>query len=171
MTTHWALPENLLPSSVEIMRRPGSFGNEGLVLWLGRRRADATTVEVTHIVEVHGPGLKTSPLHLSLSHAALNALDELAESLGVYLVGQIHSHPRTFTDLSDLDKISGIRVQDFVSVVCPHYAQQRRTAWAECGIHLFDAGCYRRLGAGDVRQRVTTTKHTAPVVQLEVDDD
>src|SRR5262249_1202483 len=133
----WCLPGDLLRASVEIMRPNGADGNEGLALWLGCR-SDAETAHVTHLVEVYGSGFRTLPLHVSLSVKAISGLDDLAESLDCYLLGQIHSHPRNFLDLSELDKEHGIRVPDYLSVVCPHYAQRGTTRLRDCGIHVFE---------------------------------
>lgn len=150
--TNWLLPEDLLQKSIAVMSPQGVRGNEGLALWLGR--SNGTVIEVTHLVEVTGPGFQTSPLFMKLSMRAMAKLTDLTEQLGRYLVGQIHSHPRNFTDLSDLDKTHGIRVPNYLSVVCPYYAQRPATTLGECGIHVFDGRTYLRMNAAATQQRV-----------------
>lgn len=163
---NWALPVGLLAASIEIMRPHGRLGNEGLALWLGR--ADGHQVHVTHVVAPHGPGFRASPFQLKLSWNAMARLTDLADELETYLVGQIHSHPGLFLDLSEVDVTYGVRCQDYLSLVCPHYAQRPVAAIAECGVHTFDRGNYRRLVATEVARRIVITPTLAKVVDLEV---
>lgn len=164
--TTWTLPVNLLDVSVEVMRPSGRLGNEGLALWLGC--LDGSQARVTHLVTLHGDGFHSSPLQLRLSWDAMSRLTDLADELGLYLVGQIHSHPGRYVDLSEVDRKYGIRCQDFLSVVCPDYAQRAVSGLDECGVHLFDDGRYRRLGALEVTRRIKRSVATVNVVNLEV---
>lgn len=163
---NWALPGNLLAASIEIMRPHGRLGNEGLALWLGR--VDGRGAQVTHVVAPRGPGFRASPLQLKLSWNAMARLTDLADTLGTYLVGQIHSHPGLFLDLSEVDEKYGVRCQDYLSLVCPHYAQRPVTGIDGCGVHMFDRGNYRRLGAAEVARRVAILPAKVEVVGLEV---
>ena len=162
----WSLPDDLLEKSVEVMRPHGRMGNEGLALWLGK--TEGSCARVTHIVSLHGDGFRTSPLQLRLSWNAMSALTELADKLDAYLVGQIHSHPGHFIDLSEVDQVYGIRCQNYLSMVCPHYAQRAIVGIHECGVHIFDRGNYRRFAAGEVSRRIETSKETVASIELEV---
>jgi proteasome lid subunit RPN8/RPN11 len=147
------------------MRPHGALGNEGLALWLGR--AEGTRVDVEHVVEVWGVGFQTSPLFMSLSMRAMASLTDLAEYVGAYLVGQIHSHPRTFVDLSELDESHGIRIPNYLSLVCPYYAQRDSTI-GECGVHVFEDRAYRRLEPVEAENRITVTTSRVNKIYLEV---
>ncbi len=149
----WRLPHDLLERSIEIMRPHGASGNEGLALWLAN--GDGADVEITELVEVFGAGFRTTPLYLSLSLRAMATLTDLAERRGSFLVGQAHSHPERFVELSDLDKAHGIRVPNFLSVVCPFYAQRCISGLEECGIHVFENDRYRRLTPAEVAHRIS----------------
>lgn len=98
----------------------------------------------------------------------MSKLTDLADELGTYLVGQIHSHPGRFIDLSEVDQKYGVRCQDYLSVVCPHYAQRELSGIQECGVHLFDRGHYRRFGAAEVTRRIVHSSAAVSVVNLEV---
>lgn len=161
----WIFPADLLSASVEAMRPHGAVGNEGLALWFGT--ASGTSVAVTHVVAVHGPGFRSAPLQLRLSLNAMGALTDLGDQIGAYLVGQIHSHPRQMLDLSDVDRAYGIRCQDYLSLVCPHYAQRYVAGPDECGVHVFDDGHYRRIPASEVARRIHTS--ASPVKRLSVE--
>ena len=162
----WTIPADLLGTSVQVMRPHGRSGNEGLALWLGR--AEGTRATVTHLVSLRGDGFRTSPLQLRLSWNAMSRLTDAADEYGTYLVGQIHSHPGRFIDLSDVDEMYGVRCQDYLSVVCPHYAQRPVSGIHECGVHVFDGGRYRRLDANEVGQRIHVVGAMITVVELEM---
>ena len=164
--TSWKLPVDLLTQSVQIMRPNGALGNEGLALWFGT--ADESVTTVSHVVEVYGQGFKTSPLHMSLSYGAMSKLTDLAETLNCCLVGQIHSHPERFLDLSLLDRQQGIRVPDYLSVVCPHYAQSDVSKFAECGVHVFEKVDYRRLTAAEIASRIVRGDEKVKRLKCEV---
>jgi hypothetical protein len=166
----WVLPSDLLTKSIHFMRPHGAYGNEGLVLWYGRRIAE-DTVEVTHAVEPRGSGIARSPLHLSLSLRAMSALSDLGASIDRYLVGQIHSHPGTFVDLSAVDQAKGVRIQDYLSVVCPHYAQNPLTGFEDCGWHEFTQGRYRRLPRAQISNRIVRSGLITNAMHVEVGHD
>ena len=77
-------------------------------------------------------------------------------------------HPGLFIDLSEVDEKYGVRCQDYLSLVCPHYAQRPVSGIEECGVHMFDRGNYRRLGAAEVARRVRILPAKVEVVDLEV---
>lgn len=166
----WYLPEDLLHRSIEIMRPHGARGNEGLALWLGTND-DAERVKVTHAIEIYGSGFVTAPLRMQLSFRAMATLTSLADRLDRYLVGQIHSHPATFIDLSLVDKELGIRVPDYLSVVCPHYAQRPDITLGDCGVHTFDSARYRRLSSAEISRRVVQIGEHIDIVRCEVNRD
>ena len=163
---NWLLPEDLIQQSIEVMRPHGAAGNEGLALWLGRETNSA--IEITHLVEVSGPGFKTSPLYMGLSMRAMAKLTDLADQLDRYLVGQIHSHPGTFVELSDLDKAHGIRVPNYLSIVCPYYAQRPSTRLSDCGIHVFEGGHYRRINSDMEAHHIKITATRVSKLNCEV---
>lgn len=166
----WYVPEDLLRTSIEIMRPHGAQGNEGLALWLGTSD-DAERVTVTHAIEIYGSGFVTAPLQMRLSFHAMATLTRLADTLDRYLVGQIHSHPGYFTDLSVVDTELGIRVPDYLSVVCPHYAQRPDVVLNACGFHVFDGAAYRRLSSAEISRRVVQTGERVNIVRCEVNRD
>lgn len=169
MLRRWSLPQDLLRCSMAAMQPLGAKGREGLALWFGTL-GEQGVAEITHLVEPFGPGFSSTPLYLRLSMRAIGQLTEFADSTGVILIGQIHSHPGTFVDLSELDVRQGFRFQDFLSVVCPHYAQRKNTAFEDCGAHVFDGGTYRRMGQAEIQARLVITGTSVVTVRLEVHD-
>lgn len=163
---NWHMPADLLERSIEIMRPHGARGNEGLALWFGMEGSDF--VRITHVVEVHGPGFRTSPLHLSLSLAAMSSLTDLAERLNAFLIGQIHSHPETLVGLSDVDRELGVRSPDYLSVVCPYYAQRTISGFDICGVHVFEPPSFRRLQTTEVSRRLILLPYAVNKLSCEV---
>jgi proteasome lid subunit RPN8/RPN11 len=166
MNTTWNFPRQLLPLSVEAMRPYGAQGHEGLCLWFGNE--EAGVVSITHLVVPHGPGLVTHPLHLSLSMRAMSRITRLGTEIDCYLAGQIHSHPGLMLELSDVDRRMGIHVQDYLSLVCPYYAQRDVQNVLQCGVHVFDSGRYRSLSSGEMDSRITVSDRPLEIVTLEV---
>ena len=163
----WRFPNDLLAKSLAVMKPHGARGNEGLALWLGSENDG--TVAITHVISVTGRGIRNSPLQLRLSLACMEAITNLADKLESYLVGQIHSHPVRMLDLSEVDQIYGIRIQNYLSLVCPYYAQLATLSIEECGIHLFDRGSYRRFHDEEIRRRIHPSQDRVTFVTLEVD--
>jgi hypothetical protein len=166
----WLLPHDLLSSSIEVMRPLGAQGREGLALWFGTLDDDGVA-KVTHLVQPVGPGFRSNALYLRLSMRAVGQLTDFADNLGVFLIGQVHSHPGTFVDLSELDVRQGFRFQDFLSLVCPHYAQRPNTRLSDCGTHTFDNGSYRRMARPEMESRLVIGPSSTDVLRLEVKDD
>jgi proteasome lid subunit RPN8/RPN11 len=162
----WLIPNSLLGESIAVMRPHGAKGNEGLALWFGS--TDGTHAKVTHLVELTGSGFKTSPLFMSLSSRAMSVLTDLAWEIDCVLIGQIHSHPKRFLDLSNLDKEHGIHSQDYLSVVCPFYAQLNLNSFNECGVHVFENLHYRRIQLGEISERIILCNSELIKIKCEV---
>lgn len=154
---NWNMPENILPDSIAAMAADGRRGNEGIVFWLGRVTEHEATV--THLVTLPEYWTRKHPDYLEVAPEALSALLDVADPLEVSLVGQIHSHPGTYVDLSIPDRHFGISAPYYLSVVAPHYAQRPHTFWAECGLHQYMPGVgFRRLSPGEVDRRVNVAE-------------
>jgi hypothetical protein len=162
----WFIPTSLLSESLLVMRPHGAVGNKGLALWFGA--SDGLDTEVTHLVELTGPGFRTTPQYLRLSLRAMSALTDLAEEINAVLIGQVHSHPARFLDLSELDKKHGIHSQGYLSVVCPYYAQRNINGFAECGVHVFENLHYRRMPPNEVSGRLILRDAKLNKIKCEV---
>jgi hypothetical protein len=163
---NWKIPDEVLPASIAVMRPHGASGNEGLALWFAVQ--EGANVMFTHVVAPYGPGFRTTPLFMSLSFRAMSVLTEFADANGVFLAGQIHSHPGNFIDLSELDEAHGIRVPDYLSVVCPYYAQRDIRSFNDCGVHYFDVDHYRRLPQHEIASRISTSYRPIQKVSVKV---
>ncbi|MGH6956806.1 MAG: hypothetical protein ACREEW_09115 [Caulobacteraceae bacterium] len=149
----WRMPQSALRSSMAEMARDGARDCEGIALWLGRRHENVA--EITHVVGLRGPGVHRRPDYLSITPELLNDVTDAAIELGVFLVGQIHSHPPgAGVGLSPLDQRFGIRAQGYLSAVAPNFAARLDTPTSACGFHLFEGGTWRRFGPEECVRRV-----------------
>jgi hypothetical protein len=133
----WVIPESTLTDSFHEMACDGRKGNEGVMLWLGRRRGGCA--EITHIVALRGSGVIKEPDRLIITSGLLNQVTDLAIGLGVVLVGQIHSHgPGHGNGLSFTDRKFGICVPYYLSVVASNYAMEGNTGISDCGVYVYE---------------------------------
>lgn len=158
----WNLPETALRESMIEMARDGACGNEGVVLWLGRRSNGQA--HVTHIVALRGPNVIKRPAQLILKEPIFAAVTDAAIDLGVSLIGQIHSHgPGYGVDLSPTDRMYGVSVPYYLSLVAPDYAMRLNTSLLECGVHVFQSGLgFRQLMPAETRVCVRLTTEPLP---------
>lgn len=157
----WRIPASVLPYSIAEMAPDGRRGCEGIVLWLGIVTERMATI--THLVGLHGPKVVKRPDHLRIDPDLFNELADLSEEVGSTLVGQIHSHPGTFVDLSETDKRYGVSSPHYFSVVAPYYAQDPRTSWAECGVHVFHPTLgFQRLSPERVATQIQVVSGARP---------
>ena len=147
--TRWILTEKAFTDSVNEVAKDGRNGNEGIVLWLGHRREQ--TASVTHLVVPDGPGIIKTPVYLSISPQLVNEITDVAVKVESSLVGQAHSHGRGFgVDLSRSDRLNGINVPWYLSVVIPDYGLRSVNRVSDCGVHVYEPQRgYRRLFAGE----------------------
>ncbi len=163
----WLIPSNVLADSITAMAPDGARGCEGIVMWLGREQDGVA--EITRLVSLRGPDVERRPGLINIPSHVLYQVDLIAEKEGAYLVGQIHSHPGNFVDLSWVDREDGISTPHYLSVVAPHYAQDPRTTWPDCGVHVCDtAGVFHRLTPvqAQVALSISPTLR-APITTLE----
>lgn len=162
----WDVPTNLLSESVRTMAPDGVYGNEGIAFWLGTARDGIALV--SHLVTLSDHWVVKRPDYLQISADGISHLMNLAEKLNVFLVGQIHSHPGTYVDLSDADRRYGFSTPYFLSVVGPHYAQNPQTSWQDCGIHVYERGSgFRRLNRYESDSRIRIqSEYSATLVHI-----
>ena len=160
----WSLPAAALHESIVEMSRDGVRGNEGVVLWLGRRTNGEA--HVSHIVALRGDNVIKGPDQLILKESIFAAVTDVAIDIGVSLIGQIHSHgPGYGVDLSPTDRMYGVSVPYYLSLVAPDYAMRPNTTLLECGVHVLRPGDgFIRLGPAEIKARVRLT--TEPLAKM-----
>lgn len=160
-TRLWRIPQAAIEDSLDEMGRDGVNGHEGIVLWLGKDSAEIA--EVTHLVRLRGPLVEKRKAFINIHPALFNDVADVAIEYGVRLVGQVHSHgPGYGVDLSPTDRIHGIQVPSYLSLVAPDYARTR-VSIHDWGVHVYtrDAG-YVRLSDDAARRCLQITDGLHP---------
>lgn len=157
----WNIPETALQRSMEEMAIDGVIGREGVSMWLGSHEGE--TASITHVAVLRGPGVRKAPKFLQISSDLVNDLTDVAIERGLTLIGQIHSHGTYYgTDLSPTDRLNGISVPGYLSVVAPDYAMRPATTISECGVHIFEQPTgWRRFSPREVNHRIRITSGIA----------
>ena len=152
-TTTWVIPDTVLPDCLSEMALDGARGNEGIVLWLGQDQGG--TAQVTHLIGLCGTLIRKLPNHIHIEAELFNEVADVAFELGARLLGQIHSHGREYSlDLSPTDRIYGLQVPSYLSVVAPDYGCSL-VPFSACGVHVFKPGAgYVRLSQRQVSEKL-----------------
>jgi hypothetical protein len=148
----WLVPERLLDESLAEMCLDGRNGDEGICLWLGVRNEQECTATISHLVRLRGSGIRKSPGNIQIEPRVMREVHHAAQELRLILVGQIHSHGRSYgVNLSYVDIKYGVSVPYYLSVVAPDYAMTAKTQWKDCGTHIYFPGTgYKRVSPGGV---------------------
>ena len=126
----------------------------------GARGVDGGVAEGARLEHPHEPG-EHRGRHLLREGGQLL---EAAIDLGVSLIGQIHSHgPGYGVDLSPTDRMYGVAVPYYLSLVAPDYAVRPYTPLTECGVHVLQPGRgFRRLTTREINSRFELTQGKLP---------
>ena len=155
-TRLWRLPQVVIEDSLDEMARDGAMGHEGIVLWLGKDTGDIA--DITHLIRLRGSLVEKHKNFINIHPALLNDVADIALEHGIRLVGQVHSHgPGYGADLSPTDRMHGIQVPSYLSLVAPDYARTRVPVH-DWGVHVYtcEAG-YVRLSHDQACRRLQIT--------------
>jgi hypothetical protein len=169
----WTLPRAALAISFEEIAADGVFDREGICLWGGRRYSsssgDAADVDVTHVIKLRGDGILRRRDFIGISSALFNDITDALADIGdgVYLIGQIHSHPPySSVDLSPTDIKYGIAAPQFLSVVAPRFGMDAVPSVGTCGVHISEPPRWRRLSEAEARDKVVVTDGSAESITV-----
>ena len=158
---NWLIHASGWRETLDELALDGKRANEGIVLWLGKRKEELGII--TQLFFLRGPGIIKQPNFLMISADLMNQVTEEALRLEVKLLGQAHSHGSSYyTDLSHTDIEGGIAFPHYLSIVVPDYGLRKETCIADCGVHIFEeGGRFRRFSRGESRSRISLDKTTS----------
>jgi proteasome lid subunit RPN8/RPN11 len=104
------------------LQRRSAGERETACVWLGIRAGDAEDArEIVFLDDL--PGTIGRRLQHRTSRVAVNMMLERARALGMEIVGDIHTHPSTWVDLSEVDRAHPIEYRvDLLALVLPSFA-------------------------------------------------
>jgi hypothetical protein len=160
-TRLWRIPQAAIEDSLDEMSLDGAKGCEGIVLWLGKDRDDIA--DITHLIRFRGPLVEKRKEYINIQPALFNDVADIAIEHGLRLVGQVHSHPPGYSvGLSPTDRMDGIQVPYYISLVAPDFACTRVPVH-DWGVHIYTPMVgYVRLGHGAVRRCLEITDSPRP---------
>lgn len=160
-TRLWRISRAAIEDSLDEMALDGAKGHEGIVLWLGKDSAEIAGV--THLVRLRGPLVEKRKDFINIHPALFNDVADVAIEYGLRLLGQVHSHgPGYGVDLSPTDRIHGIQVPSYLSLVAPDYARTRAPLH-DWGAHVYTCECgYARLSRDEALRCLQITGGLRP---------
>lgn len=160
-TRLWRIPQAAIDDSLDEMAIDGAKGSEGIVLWLGKDSNEIA--DITHLIRLRGPLVEKRKAYINIDSALLNDVADIAIEHGLRLVGQVHSHPPGYSvDLSPTDRMYGIQVPFYLSLVAPDFARRRSTVH-DWGVHIYTAKAgYVRIDREAARDCLQITHGSRP---------
>lgn len=160
-TRLWRIPRTAIEDSLDEMAIDGARGSEGIVLWLGKDNDEIA--DITHLIRLRGPLVVKRKEYINIHSALLNDVADIALERGLRLVGQVHSHPPGYSvDLSPTDRMYGIQVPSYLSLVAPDFARTRVPVH-DWGVHIYTAEAgYVRLRHAVVHSCIQVTDDVRP---------
>lgn len=108
--------QSIIDDTLAEVWRGGSKNCEALVLWLGKR-----TGEVTTVVEVHIPDYEARRDQFRVRPESMRAIMTHLRATRTHICAQVHSHPgRAFHSTAD-DEWAIVRHQGAISLVVPNF--------------------------------------------------
>lgn len=115
--------------------------HEGLLFWAGRR-----VEELTYVLTALIPSSRHRPFGVATDEAAMGEVSRTARSLGLGIVGQVHSHPGKDVRHSDGDDdLAFLPFEGTLSVVVPSYGRRGMSPLEALGVHQFQDGRFVRI--------------------------
>jgi proteasome lid subunit RPN8/RPN11 len=152
------LCESVVRESERVLRASHDNPTELVAYWFGHN-AGSEWVVTTCVV----PAADARRGGFSTSRAANAEVVLYAADHRLCLLAQIHTHPGSFVDHSDIDiERAFMPFENYLSIVVPHYCWQGILPLSQCGVHRFEQGRFNRLGARDTTelfQMIPTVKN------------
>lgn len=134
------------------LQRRSAGERESACVWLGTRDGEWETArEIVFLDDL--PGTIGRRLQHRTSRVAVNMMLDRARDAGMEIVGDIHTHPSDWVDLSEVDRAHPIEYRvGLLAIVFPHFAAGEP--------NLAVAGVHEYAGNGDWKTFDETSSST-----------
>ena len=119
----FVVPVSILEHTIDFLRRVGSDGFEGFVLWSGALTGDENFQFRSLIVPDQRAMLTQNGLLVTVDGKALFDVNKTVHERGEILAAQIHSHPTAAYHSSTDDTYPLVTILGGLSVVIPDFAR------------------------------------------------
>lgn len=140
----YRIDKGIIPFTEQVLREYGKGKKpcEGVVYWSGKRLSD---LEVLIDCAV-APRIRARRYHFQVDHHANAAFVDFINDNDRIYISQVHSHPGTFVDHSEVDdNETAFRSEGLVSIVVPVYGRLGMLPLTECGVHRYQQNEFFRL--------------------------
>jgi hypothetical protein len=145
------VPRSVVDDGQRFLRQAGATGNEGMVLWVGKR--DGSVFTVSDLVVPQQRGIRTAGgVCVVIDGAELQRLNLDLYKSGHQLIAQLHSHPTHAYHSAMDDEYAIARIVGSFSLVIPDFAV-RPFALGDCAIYRLNANGHWLEMPGDVVDR------------------
>lgn len=147
----YRISNGVIPFTVQVLQEYGKGKKpcEGVVYWSGKRLNDLELLIDCAVA----PRIKARQYHFQVDHHANAAFVDFINDNDRIYISQVHSHPGTFVDHSDVDdNESAFRSEGLVSIVVPFYGRRGMIPLTECGVHRYQQNEFFRLADDYVAQ-------------------
>lgn len=117
MTIPVVVPAVVLVASLAALQEAGREGSECVVLWLGKRTADAINV-----VQVYKPAQVATADMFRIPRESIAALFDVLRRGGLLVAAQVHTHPEEAFHSAADDRWAIVRHVGALSLVLPYFA-------------------------------------------------
>lgn len=134
----YAVPEAVLDASERLLPtfRGADGDHEGILFLLGTERPGETLY-----LGVAAPDAQHDPGRVHVSREGVLAVARAGRRLGLAVLGQIHTHPGSWTEHSQGDDSMVLMpFEGMLSIVVPHYGRFGLRPVDSLGIHQFQGG-------------------------------
>jgi hypothetical protein len=137
------------------LRDRSTGGVESVAVWAGKRISAEETVQGVYFLDDCEDGIQHARYH-QVSPETLAALFDRLRNDRRVIIGDVHTHPSRWVDLSDLDKENPIEFRrQVLAVVLPEYAKSNPSL-ASAGIHEYlGDGHWKTLSLVEKHQLIT----------------
>ena len=156
--TTW-IPSTVIRNTTDILRKSGRNGesHEGVAYWAGRRSGP-----LCFVTTVIAPAAGTTRGSFDTSIQANAKVVMYLASVGLELIGQVHSHPGSFVGHSKGDDARALMpYEGFLSIIAPNYAKNGMSPLTICGVHVFEKGQFRQMKANEIENNFRITDDIA----------
>ena len=128
------IPSSIIDDTLQFLRRVGSEGFEGFVLWSGERVDNGSFLFRTSIIPTQHAMMTDNGLLVTVDGKALFEVNRAVHERNEILAAQIHSHPTDAYHSSTDDSFPLVTLVGALSIVIPDFAAHaprdiERWAW------------------------------------------
>lgn len=162
MSRRLEVPDQLWKDTWLGLAERGDARREAACVWAGTRSEQVERAEAVIFLD-DLPGVVGRPYQHRTSRSAVSLMLATVRRMGLRIVGDLHTHPSSWVDMSIVDRAHPIEFRvGLIAIVIPHFAALPVDI-ASVGVHEYAGdGEWTTLEASDVARRVVILPKDPP---------